>query len=148
MHIQREPTPYPLVQSVLDSVASWIRPHPEPRHITVLNTCSRADLEQLAEHMHVSTMQLRLLLSCSPVLAAFLARHMALLLAHRMKALGIDASQLARNDAQLLRDLRRRCAACDNQARCEQDLVRDATADTWRDYCPNAGTLDRLAKTL
>ncbi|HVX92294.1 MAG TPA: hypothetical protein VG985_03630 [Xanthobacteraceae bacterium] len=139
-------TTYPIVEPVLDRIARWCRGENAREHLTVLDTLNRAELAQLAEDMRVSTMQLRLLLSCSPGLAEFLARHMAVLLAHRMEALHIDADDLARADPKLLQALRRRCAACDCRARCEQDLLHDPQDPVWRDYCPNAQVLEALPR--
>jgi hypothetical protein len=137
---------YPIVEPILGRVARWCRGKKTRERLTVLDTLNRAELAQLAEDMRISTMQLRLLLSCSPGLAEFLARHMAVLLAHRMKALHVDADDLTRTDPKLLQALRRRCAACDCRVRCEQDLLHDPQDPVWRDYCPNAEVLEELPR--
>jgi len=36
------------------------------------------------------------------------------------------------------------CGQCASEARCERDLDSDERDRAWRDYCPNAATLDAL----
>ena len=77
------------------------------------------------------------------ILRAFSER--ADFLAKRMVALGLDPSAFARAKPLAFFDLQRRCAACDSYGRCEWDLREDPAHPEWRDYCPNAPVLMRLA---
>lgn len=38
----------------------------------------------------------------------------------------------------------RTCACCNEQGRCERDLMDRHDDRLWKDYCPNATTLDAL----
>lgn len=70
-----------------------------------------------------------------------------LLLVNRMKSLRLDPEGFARLEPIVFQELSVRCQACDSTARCESDLVRNSynEMDTeWRDFCPNAPTLNML----
>ena len=68
------------------------------------------------------------------------------LLERRMAASGLNVEQVAHSEPQVLRDLQRVCGQCEDDARCEQDLYGDEKSRAWRDYCPNAVTLETLRK--
>lgn len=68
----------------------------------------------------------------------------AKLLLDRMDALHLDPGTLAKNDPSTMRDLQRLCSDCASKKQCERDLVRHRDDPTWRQYCPNVGTLDTL----
>jgi len=68
----------------------------------------------------------------------------ASLLPRRMAAMHLDATELARRDGLVLRDLQRVCALCESNGRCIRDLARDPNDPAWEEYCPNEGTLKSL----
>jgi hypothetical protein len=72
----------------------------------------------------------------------------ALLLPRRMEFLGLDSAEIGRTERQLLQQLEARCRVCLSKDRCAADLVRavDPMDRSWRDYCPNAATLDLLSR--
>ncbi|MGA7739273.1 MAG: hypothetical protein WCB22_28120, partial [Pseudolabrys sp.] len=61
-------------------------------------------------------------------------------------ALGVDANALEHNDPLVMRDLQRLCTTCGDKRQCQFDLANGVSADNFRDYCPNAFTLDALLK--
>ena len=63
------------------------------------------------------------------------------LLPEMMKLVGApdDATTLA-----CRHDLERTCGACEQWRRCEAALLVGTAADTWREFCANAETLDAL----
>jgi hypothetical protein len=61
-----------------------------------------------------------------------------------LSTLGIDARELERDDPATMRDLQRLCAMCADKRQCQYDLANGITARNFRDYCPNAYTLDAL----
>jgi benzoate-CoA ligase family protein len=65
-------------------------------------------------------------------------------LSRLMRALGRDPAELARAEPRLLRDMQRKCVACQHQDRCAADLEQSASASTFEDYCPNADVLVTL----
>jgi hypothetical protein len=71
----------------------------------------------------------------------------ASLLFRRMAALRIERDELASDDPLLFRELQGLCALCRSKERCVLDLAheRDELANpAWREYCPNAATLNAL----
>jgi hypothetical protein len=70
-----------------------------------------------------------------------------ILLGDRMKSLHLDPDGFARLEPIVFQELSVRCRACDSTARCASDLARnssDEMNEEWRDYCPNAPTLNML----
>jgi hypothetical protein len=65
-------------------------------------------------------------------------------LKRRLAALHVDPAALQRDDPLVLRDLERVCSVCGSKRRCERDLARFPDDAVWREYCPNAMTLDAL----
>ena len=76
----------------------------------------------------------------------------ASLLFRRMTLLQIDRDELARDEPLLLRELQGLCTLCGSKADCVRDLDRECKTgepQDWREYCPNAATLNvagRVAK--
>lgn len=68
------------------------------------------------------------------------------LLQKLLAALGVDANALEHNDPLVMRDLQRLCTTCGDKRQCQFDLANGVSADNFRDYCPNAFTLDALLK--
>lgn len=70
------------------------------------------------------------------------------LLRHRMTLLGLDPDNVAAFEAALVRELQIRCAQCDSRRQCLLDFARtsnDPYWAGWREYCPNAATLNMLS---
>ena len=71
----------------------------------------------------------------------------ASLLFRRMTLLQIDRDELARDEPLLLRELQGLCTLCGSKADCVRDLDRECKTgepQDWREYCPNAATLNAL----
>jgi hypothetical protein len=69
------------------------------------------------------------------------------LLFRRMALLQIDRDELASDDPLLFRELQGLCTLCRSKGQCMQDLAQEcdeAPRQEWRDYCPNATTLNAL----
>jgi hypothetical protein len=69
------------------------------------------------------------------------------LLRRRMEALHLDPNELAQSDPFLLSELQRLCAMCKNRGACALELEHvsaDVAWGEWREYCPNAVTLNEL----
>ena len=43
-----------------------------------------------------------------------------------------------------MRDMQRLCSSCVSKKRCQLDLMLVPDDPHWRQYCPNAGTLDAM----
>ena len=64
----------------------------------------------------------------------------------RMRALGLSKADVEAAAQGVLRDLQRTCACCNEKSICERNLAQRPEAPVWMSYCPNAVTLEVLAK--
>ncbi len=65
----------------------------------------------------------------------------------RMAVIGLDAVAVRKAEPGSMRDMQRLCGACVSKKRCQRDLSGDR-GEAWRQYCPNAGTLDALEQEM
>lgn len=70
------------------------------------------------------------------------------LLRKMLAALGLDARELSERDFATMRDLQRLCAGCGDQRRCAHELAHGTATKTYKEYCPNAYTLEMLVQSL
>jgi len=68
------------------------------------------------------------------------------LLLHRMSALGLAPTAMARTEPEILRDLKRRCVRCDCRELCRMDLFRSEADRSWVEYCANSVLLNALTE--
>jgi len=68
------------------------------------------------------------------------------LLEKMLIALRVDPTALAQSNPAVMRDLQRLCVACGQKGRCQHELIEGTAAEHFRDFCPNAFTLDALFK--
>jgi hypothetical protein len=101
-----------------------------------LKCCGEGEVERIAKDVGVCAAELRRLMSRGPEAADLLLR--------RMAALDLDRNEVSRTEWRTFQDLRRVCALCESRRRCVRDLARDSADPAWRDYCPNAATLEAL----
>lgn len=69
------------------------------------------------------------------------------LLFRRMALLQIDRDELASDDPLLFRELQGLCTLCGSKGQCMRHFAQEcdeAARQEWRDYCPNATTLNAL----
>ena len=81
----------------------------------------------------------------APALARY--SYDASLLFRRMAALQVDRDELASDDPLLFRELQGLCTLCRSKERCVLDLAQECVElanPAWREYCPNATTLNAL----
>lgn len=60
-------------------------------------------------------------------------------------ALGIDPETLRTMEVRTARDLQETCSLCASKSRCRRSLAAGTAATAYREFCPNAATLDALA---
>jgi hypothetical protein len=61
-----------------------------------------------------------------------------------LRSLGVDPQKLTSEDPATMRDLQRICITCGHKGQCHHDLAAGTAARHYRDYCPNAISLDAL----
>ena len=120
------------VESLLSRVRDWWRRQNE------LSGLDPKELERVAHELGMSASALEDLVARGPDAASHLYE--------RMHALGLSKAEVGHAAMDVLRDLQRTCACCNEKGRCEKDLLDRPNDPVWRNYCPNAATLDTLTR--
>ena len=120
------------VETLLTRVRDWWRRRNE------LGGLDDKELQRIAAELGMSTHALEDLVQRGPDAAHNLYE--------RMRALGLSKADVEAAAHGVLRDLQRTCACCNEKSICERDLAQRPEALVWMSYCPNAVTLEALAK--
>jgi hypothetical protein len=140
MNQQTVPHPdYESLQSVLNAIAQWMKKYRYARGVrNEMMNCTPEDVARIARELRINPNELATLAKKGPNAADLLQKLLV--------ALGVDAKSLEHDDPLVMRDLQRLCTTCGEKRQCEFDLANGVSADNFRDYCPNAFTLDALLK--
>ena len=140
MHQQLTPHPdYESLKSVWNSIAQWVMNQRYARGIyNDLANCGPDEMERIARDLRIHRSELVTMAKKGP--------HAADLVKKLLVALGIDPHSLEHDDPLTMRDLQRMCTTCTDKKQCQFDLTNGIIGDNFRDYCPNAFTLDALLK--
>jgi hypothetical protein len=120
------------VEGLLARVRDWWRRQNE------LSLLDSVEVDRIAGDLGMRSDTLRDLIARGPDAAN--------LLYERMRALGMSKADVDHAAWGVMRDLQRTCACCNEKGVCEKDLVEHPGDPVWKDYCPNAVTLDALSK--
>lgn len=101
-----------------------------------LRNLDRHELDRIAADLGMSARDLEDLVSRGPAGADLLRR--------RMAAMGLATADVERLAQGLMRDLQKTCTCCNEQSVCEKDLARQPDDPCWKDYCPNANSLEAI----
>ena len=134
MTAQRET--YPTVRLLIDKLADWIKYR---RDLSEIRRMNQTDFDSIARDLRISSDDLDQLVRAGP--------HGADELPKLLASLGIDQASLARTEPLLVRDMQRACGLCRDKAQCHTDLADGTSAGHYRDYCPNASTIEALGET-
>ena len=104
--------------------------------VNELEACGADEVAHLARDVGIGASELRVIAAKWPDDAGLLSR--------RIAELGLDKGEITRVEPQVMRDLQRVCTQCADRRRCANDLDGDGKDPAWREYCPNAPTLDAL----
>ncbi|MGB6557620.1 MAG: DUF6455 family protein [Pseudolabrys sp.] len=130
---------YQTVEFVLDAVAGWINKYRQSSNLhDEFGHCSPEDVMQIAKDLGVPVSELRKLAAKGPE-AADLMKKMLI-------ALRVDPHVLVNTNPAVMRDLQRLCIVCSQKGRCEHELAKGTASEHYREFCPNAFTLDALLK--
>ncbi len=128
------------LESILNVIAQCVRKYRRARGIRgELMRCSPAEVANIARDLGVNPSELANLASKGPEAANALGKLLI--------ALGVNPKSLASYDPIAMRDLQRLCITCGHKRQCEHHLAAETAAENYRDYCPNAYTLDDLLTT-
>ena len=109
------------------------------QHSNELRNMDRREVDRIAADLGMTARDLEDLAARGP--------HAAELLHRRLAALGLSQSDIERTTLGLMRDLERTCSCCDHKGVCEQDLASRPDDPAWKNYCPNAISLESVAGT-
>ena len=125
------------VRPVLDAIANWVKRY---RHAVGVRGefahCGAEEVALIARDIGVSPVELITIANKGP--------HAADELPKLLRALGVDPQKLGSNDPALMRSLQRICISCEHKDQCQHDLAAGTVTSNYRDYCPNAMSLDAL----
>jgi hypothetical protein len=122
------------VASFITRLQEWWRYHNE------LGNLPREELEHMAGELGMTGRDLEDLAGKGP--------HAADLVYQRMGALGLSRSDVERIGHGLMGDLEKTCACCNEKSQCKKDLAAARPGNVaWKDYCPNAISLESIEKT-
>jgi hypothetical protein len=128
---------YQTVEFVLDAIAGWINKY---RHMHGVHDefgqCSQEDVMRIAKDLGVPISDLRSLAAKGPGAPDVLQK--------MLLALSVDPQVLAKADPAVMRDLQRLCILCNQKGRCQHELAKGTAGEHFREFCPNAYTLDAL----
>ena len=126
---------YPRVDFVLHAIADWMTRYRNSRaSYNALSQCGADEVAKMARDLGVSTAELSTLSTKSPESSALLEKLLV--------ALGVEANAHAK--VAVLHDLQRLCVSCGEKQRCAHELDVGNATEHFRQYCPNAYTLDAL----
>ena len=125
------------VAPILDAIANWVKKYRQAVGLRGdLANCGADEVALIARDIGVSPEELRFAASKGP--------HAADELPKLLRALGVDPQKLASDDPAIMRSLERICISCGHKNQCQHDLAAGTAASYYRDYCPNAMSLDEL----
>jgi hypothetical protein len=123
--------PYPIVQDLIESFASWLK---HRRELNEIRQLDRADFDRIAQDLRIAPDDLEDLVRHG--------KHAADELPKMLEQLGISAEGLGRAHPLLLRDMERVCALCSHKGQCDRELADGTAAENYHGYCANASTLE------
>lgn len=104
--------------------------------VNELEACGADEVAHLARDVGVGALELRTIAAKWPDNVGLLSR--------RIAEIGLDSGRITNSEPWVMRDLQRVCTQCAENWRCASDLDRNGKDRKWREYCPNAPTLDAL----
>ena len=128
--------PYPIVQDLIESFASWLK---HRREMAEMRQLDRSEFDRIANDLRIAPDDLEELVRHG--------KHAADELPKMLEQLGISAEALGRAQPLLLRDMERVCALCSHKGQCDRDLADGTAAENYHGYCGNAATLESLDRT-
>ena len=124
------------IETALKAIAAWVSIY---RNALGLNNefgmCGPDEVMRMAKEIGVTPSQLRELSK---------GHGNAFLLKSMLVALHVDPKVIADMDPLVMRELKWLCITCSNKKRCEHELAKGTAAEHFREFCPNAVSLDEL----
>ena len=125
------------VKEIFNGIADWVGKY--RRNFGLDNQfgqCTPDEVIRIAKDLRVTPGELQELARKGPNAADLLLKMLV--------ALHVDPKVLENTDPHVMRDLQRLCTTCGAKKRCEHELADGTAGDHFREFCPNAFTLDAL----
>jgi hypothetical protein len=132
---QNKLTPTPLIETILEGIADWVSKY-RHKFNNQLAACTPDEVMRVAKDLRLTKDELQELARKGPDSADLLLKMLV--------ALNVDPKSLEKADPQIMQDLQRLCTTCGVKKRCERELAHGTAGERFRDFCPNAFTLDAL----
>jgi len=125
---------------ILGAIAEWINRYRKAyaAHGELIN-CGADEVARIAYDLGVSSDEFATLASKSAKSADLLQKMLV--------ALGVDPKNFANDNPMAMHDLQRLCVYCGQKQRCAHEFDVETAAENYREFCPNAYTLDVLFRT-
>jgi transcriptional regulator with XRE-family HTH domain len=124
-------------RGVLNAIAAWVKRYREAQGLrNEMANCTPEQVATIARDMGITSGEL--------LWVTAKGRQAANELPRLLRALGVDPDKLASEDPLTMRDLQRICISCGHKGECRHDLAQGTAATHYREYCPNAISLDAL----
>lgn len=125
------------IDTIFEAIARWVRDYRKALGTShELAQCGPEAVAAMAQDLMLSPSELVNLAQKSPDSARLLHRLLI--------ALGVDEQALAKRDPLVVRDLERLCVSCSHKRRCAHDLAAGTSPGQYKEYCPNAYTIEML----
>jgi len=125
------------IRPILEAIANWVKKY---RYAVGLRNelahCGAEEVARTAHDVGMSPDELIYVANKGPRAADELPK--------LLRALGVDPQKLKSDDPGLMRSLQRICISCGHKDQCQHNLAMGTAADNYRDYCPNAMSLNAL----
>jgi hypothetical protein len=139
LELRAKDSRYPTVEFMLDAVAGWFKKRRSLHGVRdELRQCSQDEAMTIAKDLGVPLSDLHGLAAKAPDAANDVSK--------MLHVLCIDESTLEKGDPATMRDLRRTCMLCVRKGRCRHEFASFTAARNFREFCPNAYTLNALLK--
>jgi hypothetical protein len=124
---------YPVLEMILNAIADRVKRYRYAVHIEHgLTQWEHDEVKAIARELGVNPSELSVLASKGRTAADLLKKMLAVL--------HVDVHH------RVVHDMERLCKACVEKIRCERELSAGTAAFNFREFCPNAVTLDALSK--
>ena len=124
---------------LFEAIARWVERYRQATGLRrELANCGAEEVAAIARDIGLSTEELEFIDSKGP--------HAADELPKLLRALGVDPQKLA-SQRGTMRDLQRICITCGHKAQCQHELAAGTAAAHYRDYCPNAISIDEVFRS-
>lgn len=125
------------VKDIFNGIADWVGKYRQKFGLgSQFGLCTPDDVVRVARDLRVTPGELQELARKGPNAADLVLKMLV--------ALRVDPKALENTDPHVMRDLQRLCTTCGAKKRCKHELADGTAGDHFREFCPNAFTLEAL----